>query len=604
MGGVIRAGKAFRMMYGGVDINSIIHGSDIKWAKPNRSTFPNSQLDTDDNLLVTGSSTTGSIWHSFWHQFTPGFTSNAWDRVFRSDYNGSYQQSLHGSPPKYGVGTASTFGRISFAQAVEIARAGQYAAEVNPFLSMDDFDAYLMDSSGWNGGGYPQDTPMERWRQGGEVYPYGFYDKDSRDHFNGEFLARMEMIRLARAAGITHIYQIATWPTLIDGNDPASDAVYLRDKIPTSIESMEWQHDRMNYQIERENLGGHVSLIPFNKLIKRITDDIATGDVPGVTHLRQLFAADDESNGFDLTTAPVSAPRHHYMWNAQGSYAANCLLDRVLYRGHDPRGKANIHPMVAGYNTKAWVVPPDLAEYFQDIAVEIADSDPRTGLSGLSAVRRMPKINEGTPADILGDDLAYIYDRAEDGILPEDTVVNIANPSTRAAKVLMGVFYPNMADITPNVYNYVLYLHGSYPYGPLDLYVNNHDGNIAYLGVDSMSVGGGDMFTRMDGTNPFFFEYYAHETHNAYGARKTLFITDLTQDIMIWNVNRYWSTRYSDAANIAALSGIRATDPSIFHDILISYAEITDHQRFELLRYYSKKLQVGIYEPLTPDLVV
>lgn len=596
MGGVLRLGKAARIFRGGDEVSKLYHDGNVLWAKPIRSVFPNPGISATDNVIGVGSSDLACTLYATWN-LTGG--SHHWLGTFRDDYDGD-MINYAGGVVQPGFGSAITLGRRNLHEILEIADGGGYPDDQDPLISMGDYDALIMDAQD-QGGGYPAWVPSEVRIQGGIPMPYLWNMDGSQKFLNYEFGAQMRLVRLARQNNISRMYLTTPWPRLISSTDSTTDAAW-RTYFPNIEKTMHYQQDRINYQIEQENLGGHVSLIPFHKIIERIYDDIQTGTAPAyLTEIRVIFANGDQQGD---ATVPTTE-KHIYMLNHIGSYALSCLVDRIVFN-HDPRGKPNTD----GGN---WTVPSEVATYIQNIAVEIADGYGRAGRGGRTNIGySMLPIKNRTPEETLGSDLRVNHV----GLVNTGETVDFT--STGPMRHFFAVFTFNAAQIPTEGIN-LFDCFGSTTSRRMSLNAvrSAPNDNISFFYQQEnagpscqAALWSGDFITKGNGVTRFLVEGYTYTgtgTDN-YGLNMGFNITDLTLDpetMPAFGVTRNYAVAHTTGTTVANVNRFTVTAPGVtVHHMIGSSRNLTDQERFDLFRYLSRTHQVATWEIFTPDLMV
>lgn len=115
-----------------------------------------------------------------------------------------------------------------------------------------------------------------------------------------------------------------------------------------------WERMQDNANANRPEGMPPIYMIPGHRMIMRIYDDIAAGRAPGLTSIGDVFADDIHLND-------------------KGQYAITCLVYAVIYQ-RDPRELPN--RLAVPEDT----LSPEQAQYFKEIAWEIARNYPRTGV--------------------------------------------------------------------------------------------------------------------------------------------------------------------------------------------------------------------------------
>ncbi|MTH62121.1 hypothetical protein [Paracoccus litorisediminis] len=403
MGGVLRVNRATKIFRGGdrgdIAPEKIFRDGEMVWSKPYASTLPAKIARTSDVVLCVGSSDMACLTGNTW---SPGL-NHTWPTVFRDNYDGPLATTVAGYATP-GIQMAATLGRVTLDQVITNAHGGQYGS-ANPFTHMADHDVLILDTSDLqidSRAAYPGAEHKYSYTNMPAPYAWSF-SPFQQDWHNAELRGRMELMREAAVSGIRQVWLAAPWPRLDSLSvvlTPEQMENWFQEKFDSLGESMEWQQDRLNYQVEQEGSPFIVSMIPFHLLFKRLYEDIRDGIAPILTDYRQVHANGDNTNtGVPVTS--ITVPKHWYMLNYRGDYLINCLVSYLVF-GIDPRGK----PATDGVYT----LEPALATYFQNIAYEIGSTYPRAGrVQGTpqELTYRMPRIRNSTPAQILGSDLLF-----------------------------------------------------------------------------------------------------------------------------------------------------------------------------------------------------
>lgn len=397
MGGLIRAGSTSRIWFNGKEDNALFLGNNKVWTKPLRSSFNNPGVTVTDDIIGIGSSDMGCI---HYHTWSTQYGPHAWYPLFRASYAGDlFEPTTDGAAIIPGSNiTNLIYGRTDLHTIQTAARGGQFTENAEDI--MDRFNAILFEFSDLNTAIQMQELPAivqatpslaPGYNTNPQMFAYPYFQ--SQYHINLELKALLDYIREARANGINRMYLCAPWPRL-PAMAAGTDDSHWRTRLDGLETFMNYLQDRVNYQLNNENLGGHISMVPYHRLFRRIWDDIEDGNIPAVTpelnHFRMLFANESQT-GDPLSIVPN---KHWYMLNHWGTYAINCMYSYVVL-GVDPRGISN--------SAGNYTVPQALATYFQNIAVEETNSFPRAGKRRTGDVGFvLPTIRDQTPAQIMG----------------------------------------------------------------------------------------------------------------------------------------------------------------------------------------------------------
>ena len=590
MGGVLRAGHASALyMEGEGHGQKIFHDGNLVWEKPIPSVYPSRGINQTDDALFIGSSDIACLGYSTWSP-----RDHDWPNVFRNNYLGSLEGDM-GGRTRPGMASAVTLGRVTLDQVVENARNGQYDPAVNPFTSLSNYDALVLDTSDIIQGNYQDMYPdaPDYYAITNMPPPFHWPMRHSRQNFlNRELEARMELVRLAHQNGVRKLFLCSPWVRLGNIGESMDDDNVWRFKFGSLEDSMHYQQDRLNFQIKQENLDVHVSLIPFHIIFRDLYDDIVAGTQPaGITSIRNLFALGDNLSNDDPTDP--NAPKHWYMLNYLGTYAINCLFDALVFGG-DPRTK----PRTDGYYT----VPQAIATYFQNKAIEIRDNYARGGRSREYTGYVMPKIRDYTPTQILGNNL----------LLHRSTpaVTGTAYPFLRNAPVghAIAVFEFDRANIEGGFQRAM---------------------TCAGSGQDAVTLGiwlqGDRMSMEAEVLQTLREAVTFNNLDTAVGFNRVMvdikYPVDGTLDeklavnSFMQAVNLEFQTEeyvrennaFSAVQNPGALAPIsnRVIFPDarfICSDVILCQTQMSDEQRFNVFRYLSRKYQAPLWEPLWPDM--
>lgn len=545
---------------------------------------PNPGVSASDDILIAGSSDMAVLTYNIWGEGGPP----NWLPIFRHDYTGSFSTVMAGAVLP-GIGAAITLGRQGLFDIVANADRDDYAPEVRPTTAMASYDALVMDTS--DNGYQPTGGSDDYWSRATLQDPYLFSGAHSWI-LARELEARMRLIRLAHTEGIEKIYLTSPWPRLVTAA-PGSDAQWRAERFAPVEESMHWQIDRLNYQIECEGLGIRVQLIPQHAVIRRIYDDIEAGTAPSwLTGIRKIWANEDQQGDpFDPTIN-----KHVYMLNRAGSYAMTCLFDRVVL-GHDPRGRS------ATDSIGAHTIDADVAGYFQGIAVEIADADPRAGR--LSAALPPFPIVQQTPAQILGSGLGvHITGSYSTGYTQSFASCNPAH-----VLAVVSVDLTNFPDLEGapifelrgvNNDSFQLAARKDVANSTATLSGNTH--RRSPWGDSFVMLNHSGVFAMMDGQHYVLLDCELRPQANRYGYSQTLTATNLdmpaTQDD-----RRFVGAHTPEYRTAAVDSLVMPTAGVTLHSLIVANRNITDVEHFNLLRALNVEIQRPCHEILTPDQV-
>lgn len=591
MGGVIRQAHAANIFVGGKQLNSMYHQDKALWEYPELSTYPHAPIATDDDILMAGSSSLAGMVSNLWSAFqAPG--QHHWYPTFRDNYSGTFSTTVDGVTLP-GTGTALSLGRVPLYQIVQNAENSVYPANVNPLTAMGNYDVLVLDASDF-------DTPNSSIPE-----PYYAYSRVpmpnnwflNYSQMNAEFEARMRLIRLAHAAGVHRVFLCVPWQRWLEAVNDTRDAEWRNNCFLNVEQSMNWQQDRLNYQIKREGLGSYVSIISFLDVIKRVYDDIQSGDAPAeLDHIRLLFAnADQTGDPLD-----VDLPKHGYMLNYYGTYATNCLFARVVY-GLDPRTFTN--------TANGLTVPTAIASYFQDIAVELADGNPRSGRSRGNSGYTMAKISEGSPSDFVAPSKL---------ILHQDTEMTSASPASvfaqnAVAAQMVVAFRFNLDQLTTEDQNLFACLSGSGTErsfmamrnsGVNTPFSGGNDSGSAYsaatlTSVNLTSAGDGETILVADVKFPL-------ASQDKYGYSSNISVINTAAELLNpWaDPARYTFVGHNPTVSTVTANRFAVTLAGVtVLDALVTRELLSDGEKFNYYRYLSKKFQVPVWEDLYPDMV-
>lgn len=594
MGGIIRTNKAMKIFYGGdQDPQKIYTSNGLKWSKPIPSVYPIREMSNTDDVLFLGSSDMACLTYSCWSPH-----NHNWPNVFRTDYEGSMETEIAGQL-RYGMRSANTLGRVTISTIVNNAENGQYG-DANPFTNMGDFNAIVIDTS---------DDMLPNFRDESNFpnapdylalsqmpSPYHWVWQHGRQRWLiDEFENRMKLIREAHSHGIDKIYLTVPWPRLNVLGVGQDLVTWYNTKFQNLEDSMHYQQDRINYQIEKEGLGTHINMIPFHLILKRIYEDILAETAPAsLTSIRCMFALNDNLSTDDATSA--TAPKHWYMLNQYGTYAINALFAAVVL-GVDPRGR----PRTDGYYT----IPQDIATYLQNLTWDIANTYARAGRTRENPGYVMPKIRDQTPSEILGNDLlANITTR---------TSPSISYPLVRAASVrhLIALMEVDTANFKPSTFTEVLYCRGGGTDGAFVTMYNSPSnvlaGQAAYSQTDLEAITTSNFQLR--GTTARLlvdveFPYPGYV--NKFGTNMFVQFTQIDVPWDEWFAPRAVMSSLSTPGVLQPVSNrVLVPNANVTGlEIIVSARSINDADRFNIFRYLSRKYQQTIWEPLTPDIIV
>lgn len=593
MGGVIRTSKAMKIFTeGNQDPQKIFAQGELIWDKPIPSVYPIKTMDSSDNVLFVGSSDMACLTYSCWSP-----RPHNWPNVFRTNYSGSMQSDISGQI-RYGMRSANTLGRVTLGDVVRNAENGQYG-DANPFTHMQDFDALVIDTSDVllpnfrNADSYPNAPDYYALTQMPAPYHWVWFH-GRQSWLNDELESRMKLIREAHENGVNKIYLTVPWPRL-DRIGTGQDLVtWYNTKFQNLEDSMHYQQDRMNYQLEREGLGTHINMIPFHLILKRTYEDIEAGIAPAaLTNIRCLFALEDNLSSADATTA--DAPKHWYMLNQYGTYAINALF-AIVVLGIDPRGM----PRTDGYYT----IPQDIATYFQNMAWDIAHTYARAGRTRVNPGYIMPKIREYEPEQILGNDLlAHVTTRTT-------TSGSYLLSRPTSVRHLIALLEVNVNTFRPGEFVEVLNCRGGGSDGAfLTMWLNDGLNLAAQAGY---SQSGTEMVTASNLTLrgstsrvlvDIEFPYPGYV--NKLGTNVFLQMIQIDVPWDEWQGPRASTGSHSTPGALSPISNrILVPNPNVTGlEIIASARSIGDADRFNIFRYLSAKYQADIWEPLMADLV-
>jgi hypothetical protein len=361
-------------------------------------------VSSTDRIMAVGSSDVAVFLNSTW----AGAGMHTWPNVFRTNYTGLATPLFDQNHLRTGIVGTYQLSRQSLPAILDLARAGTatFAANINPFTAMADYEALIIDAVD-NDAGYGNYYPRPAGYIGGPTHPQpyqwggGKSNQSSHQHvLNTELLARMELIRLAELNGVQRVYLMAAWPRLVSNaptnvsgvDDPADDRWYFERALRVE-QSMNYQFDRLQHQIDVEGLNISLALLPFNLVHQRTYEAHRDGVAPaGITGIRSIWS--NGGGGGDPTATNVEKDR--YMQNYIGAYAINCIYSATVL-GLDPR----LAPLTDG----TWTVSQAIATFYQDLAIEIRDTVARVGAGGTAAGYTMPAITDRAPEAIQASDL-------------------------------------------------------------------------------------------------------------------------------------------------------------------------------------------------------
>lgn len=591
MGGVIRSSKASNIFLDSKNLNKIYHNGEPVWEYREPSTYLYEPVQLDEDVLIAGSSTMAGMVQNLWSGFGPG--QHHWYPLFRANYTGNFSTEVQGVTLP-GTGTATTLGRVPLAQIIQNAQNNAYPAAVNPLTALGNYDALVMDGSdsytAW--GDHP--ILFNRYARTQLAYDWNYNPIE----LNRELDARMRLIRLAHTAGIRRVFLCVPWTRFLETANDSRDAEWRANCFQNMEEGFNWQQDRLNYQIKREGLGSFVSLVPFNKLIARIYDDIEDGIAPAaLTHIRSI-AANSDQTGDPLN---IVLPKHGYMLNYYGTYATNCLFHRVVY-GTDPRGMSN--------SMNGLTVPQDIATYFQNIAYEIADT-PRAGRVGGVPGYKMPRISEGTPSDFIAPSRLVHH---------QDTAMTWTTPAAQysapadVAQMIVAFTYDH-TQLTDAEDQYLF----SSRFGSEQIrsYISmRQDGEFTIMYGGNNNVGGrsqvqmwvNGLVTRGNGQSIIIADFIAPTgVADKYGFNNSIRVIDTEAELFNeWaDPTRFYLGTHNTDTRIVTTNNFNVEMPGVtVLDAIVGNSHFTDLEKYHYYRYLSKKLQVSTWEDLYPDMVV
>lgn len=416
MGGVIRLNRARNIIVNGARAERLFAHGEGLWQRPVTSMLPQAPLNNSDDILGIGSSILGcafgATWsnnsHNFYNTFRAATVGNS-----ATTQNFSFQGNT-----QRGFGDAISFGNVSAHDVAENARNGQYTNR-NPFNDGSNFDAAIIELHAKKTFYYDERPEYERsWLELADDYARNqanplIYHPFTNSGWNNnpktvniDFIAIMDFIRQLRADGVNQIYLSCNKPTLgWDGiwanND---DMEYYGKLFPALNDYYDYYQDRINYQIEREGLGGHVSMLPNHKVWERIYNDYYVSETapPELVDYRRLWSTDNNLESAEVAVT-TNNNRHHYMCSYWGGYLLALLNAGIMY---------DVDVQSLPNTDGSLTIAPDLADYFKSVVADTISENSRTGRSTVPLSFRMPRINEGTLEDILGSKL--ILDRVGD----------------------------------------------------------------------------------------------------------------------------------------------------------------------------------------------
>ena len=613
MGGVIRINQTLKMYMHGDEIPSIYMGGDKVWEKPIRSMYPSREVGPTDDMLFIGSSDIGCLLGATWSP-----VPHDWPNIFRTNYAGTMNYPFEGRV-RPGMASIISYGRTATPDILEGARQGNYPEEVNPFLSLSNYDTLVIDTSDLYADINIRNIYDQNEMDAVPAYnkyvrmglPYQYSNIEHTDWLNREFEARMELLRMCSGAGVRKLFLMSPWPRLYRYDSglqsPAGDIQWYNNYFQNTEDSMHYQQDRLNTQIEFEGLTTHVTLFPFHLMIKRIYEEIAAGTAPSIlTSIRCLFANDDNVTPSDPLDDSIF--KHYYMLNYYGGYAINCLYAAIAYK-IDPRGR----PRTDGTNT----VDADSAAMFQEIAWDIAQTYGRAGQTRSNPGYVMPKLRpDPVPENILGDSLLYRGEDVAPGNHPFGQDVNVRH-IIGVAEIDTSVV-PSTGAGNPQI---VLHIPGLSNMGPMLLFTNDNGTFNFSGGYADAHWGGPYMTTILDARfarqragdttliKVFFDVPMPYGTSKVnYGVMGSRFlITDVEGEAHYKGDTRQW--------NLGTNQPTEGLDP-ICNRLLIPESNVTlldimaidhhmnDYEYQNIMRYLSIKHQSeNIYDILTPDMI-
>lgn len=610
MGGVFPVNKAQKVFFGGVSDfppEKVFNAGEMIWERPFGSVSPARLADTDDNILLVGSSDMGCVIGATW---SPHGSSD-WHTTFRSDYTGS-DTPLVESLNQAGINMAVTYGRVDIDTIMTNAENGQYGI-ANPLTHMGNYDILVMDTSDVM---YPNETatypeaPIDLFRTQ-MARPYSWTGNPGHQEWlNNELRHKMRLIRLANAQGVKQFWLTSPWPRLprMDGILTLPEIIEWEGYAYDSIRaSMEWQQDRLNEQCLNEQLGITVKLIPFDILFKRFGEDIRAGNVPEMTDMRQIRANGNNSDAVNPVDGFTATNKHWYMLNYKGNYLINCLFSWLVH-GDDPRGKPR--------TDARYTLSVELATYFQNLAYSVGSTYPRGGRTVVAdpLTNRMPKMRNISA-------ISEIPSIASKLVLNQSDVVagTTYNFAGGTQQIPFGLFLmeadPAQGDWTTDAMTHIFDLLGSGAYRT-EFHYNNVSGWMTFTTYDTSYTGSALTFgplriRQSDGMQRIILETRMHVigTHPLplRGSRQQLYINNGDVD-----PHAVPSGYFSDGV------GANDTDPVssptnrfvmqagtgwTCREAIIAHTVPTPHETYNLHRYLARKHQIphGV-ERLWPDL--
>lgn len=173
-------------------------------------------------------------------------------------------------------------------------------------------------------------------------------DKILRWHDPVDALATYAAI--ARAANPdTRVFYTETWQSLNSGTGPATEQdpafdIPWRERIAT--EGDIWR--AITAKASEDPLGGPVEMIPVGRAMGRLADEIAAGNVPGISSINELFQDELSPNG-------------------RGMYFV-AMVELATLTGKSPEGLPA--RLLRTWPSKEWVITDEQAAVFQRIAWE------------------------------------------------------------------------------------------------------------------------------------------------------------------------------------------------------------------------------------------
>lgn len=609
MGGVFPVNKAQKVYFGGVSDfppEKVFCGGDLIWERPFGSVTPARLADTNDNILLVGSSDMGCLIGATW---SPNGSSD-WHTTFRNDYNGS-NNPLVENLNQAGINMAVTYGRVDINTIMTNAENGQYGI-ANPLTHMGDYDILVMDTSDVMYSNMssafpaaPSDLTVTQMAR-----PYSWDGRpDMQDWLNTEMMHKMRLIRLANTEGVKQFWLTSPWPRLPHMDSVITqgdfDAWEARAYDPIR-RSMEWQQDRLNAQCLQEGLGITVKLIPFDILFKRFGEDVRAGLVPGITDARQIRAnSNNLANEASQPVMEIGFTKHWYMLNYAGNYMINCLF-AWLAHGKDPRGFPRTD---ARYTLTA-----ELATYMQNLAYEVGSTYPRGGrtVNPDPLTNRMPKLrNIDSPSELIPDILALHVENAV-----ADQTYNYTNGSQQIPYALYCFRVDPSLVPTDNELLDLVNLIGSGVYRTnltrnhvngwmsMSTYNDGYTGSLLTFGSFTISASMGIQYIVMEA----FMNVTGSIRQPILGEYQSLFVLNTDVDPHVFGpastrsgIGNNTTTAVTSPTNrlvFSATTGWSLLEAIVCNDIP------SEHDRYNLMRMLTRKhqLEYGV-ELLWPDLV-